>query len=208
MFRKSFWSVFVLGIVSVCLLAAVRPMQAQAKNTVIVIDPGHGGTNMGAQYNGVTEKNITFQVASAMYQELSQFEGVTVYMTRTADTDLSLQQRADFAKSVGADFLFCIHFNASNSHRLYGSEVWVSAFDKYYAKGASFGILEENELSALGIYSRGVKTKLNDAGTADYYGIINSCRKAGIPSAIIEHCHIDNLRDSAFYSNAAAYTAL
>lgn len=173
----------------------------------IVIDPGHGGENLGAQYNGYTEKYMTMVVANAMAEELRKYEGVEVYLTRTEDKDLSLQQRADYAKEVNADFLFCLHFNMSERHTLYGMEVWVSAFGNCYAEGKGFGELCLNELGTLDLYRRGVKTRLDDS-SLDYYGIIRHCREYGIPSAIIEHCHMDNREDAGRFETTEAMKRL
>lgn len=165
---------------------------------VIVIDPGHGGKNLGADYNGFLEKEMNMTVANAMYEELSQYEDVTVYMTHTsADTDMSIQERADFAASVNADFLFCLHFNMSPENKLFGSEVWVSAFDDLNREGYRFGCVQMDTMKEMGLYLRGVKTKLNEKGT-DYYGILRYSREYGIPAALIEHCHIDHEMDIGF----------
>lgn len=43
-------------------------------NTVIVIDPGHGGENLGAQVDGYTEKEMTMIVAKAMKKELENYD--------------------------------------------------------------------------------------------------------------------------------------
>ena len=102
-------------------------------NTVIVIDPGHGGENLGAQVDGYTEKEMTMIVAKAMKKELENYDNVVVYLTRESDQEFSLEERAQFAKDRNADFLFCLHFNSSVNHNLYGSEVWVSAFGEYYS---------------------------------------------------------------------------
>ena len=60
---------------------------------VVVIDPGHGGENRGGEVEGqFLEKEITLQAALAMKQTLEQFEGVEVYLTRTADQELSLEE--------------------------------------------------------------------------------------------------------------------
>ena len=83
--------------------------EAANKPVVIVIDPGHGGTgdrNLGAQYNGFSEKDLTLKVANAMKAELEKYDNVTVYLTRTADGYISLEDRAAFAKSVNADFVY------------------------------------------------------------------------------------------------------
>ena len=169
-----------------------------AAPVTICIDAGHGGTNMGAQYNGRNEKDMTVVVANAMYSYLSNFEGINVVMTRTADAELSLQQRCDIAHAAGAQFIFCIHFNAIGDHSRYGCENWVSAFGDNCSKGLTFGNIETNALAQMGIVNRGVKTRLNSARNADYYGIIKHCDEYGIPSVIIEHCYVDNPIDYQF----------
>lgn len=165
---------------------------------VIVIDAGHGGANLGADYNGFLEKEMNMTVADAMYEELSKYEGITVYMTHTsADTDMSIQARADFAASVNADFLFCLHFNMSPDNKLFGSEVWVSAFGDPNREGYRFGYVQMETMEEMGLYLRGVKTRFNDSGS-DYYGILRFCEEYDIPAALIEHCHIDHDTDVGF----------
>ena len=81
---------------------------AANKNVVVVIDPGHGGTgdrNLGAQYNGLSEKELTLQLANMLKTELEKYEGITVYQTRTTDVIMSLEDRAKFAQNVNADFV-------------------------------------------------------------------------------------------------------
>ena len=94
-------------------------MPVFAKDVIVIIDPGHGGENLGAQWNGRQEKDITLVVAKAMKQELQKYVGITVYMTREDDADLTLQERADFAEKKNADFLYSLHFNMSEYHTLY-----------------------------------------------------------------------------------------
>jgi N-acetylmuramoyl-L-alanine amidase len=196
---KKFISLLCAFMLSVCFCLGTIDFTSYAanKNYVVVIDPGHGGVgdrNLGAIYNGFTEKELTLQVAVAMKAELEKYEGVTVYLTRTADEIKSLESRADFAKSVNADFVFSIHFNASSEHLYYGSEVWTSAFGSYYQKGQAFGLIESDQLANLGLYQKGVKTKIGSSGN-DYYGIIRHCVARGIPCDIIEHCYLDHAYD-------------
>lgn len=181
------------------------PQKAYAANPfVIVLDPGHGGENLGANPEGYLEKEITLALANSMYEELGKYDGVKVYMTRDKDKDMSLAERAEFAASVQADMLISLHFNMSENHTLFGSEVWVSAFDEYYKQGAELGEAVLDELEALGTYRKGVKTRLNDEGT-DYYGIIRESRDRGIPAIIIEHCYLDHENDAAFRSSEESY---
>lgn len=172
----------------------------EEKQIVVVIDPGHGGENLGGQYEDYTEKEITLITANAMKEELEKYEGITVYMTRTGDEDLGLDERCAYAEIKDADFLFCLHYNLSGEHTLFGAECWVSAFGENYSKGYSFASVEIDMLQELGLYSRGIKTRLNDRGT-DYYGILRHSVERNVPCVLIEHCHLDQENDKPFYDH-------
>ncbi len=176
---------------------AAQRLQDTGDKLVIVIDPGHGGDNLGTTENGHEEKYMTMTTALAMYEELSLYDGVEVYLTRTDDRDLSRKERAEFAKSVGADFMFSIHYNASENHDAFGSEVWTSAFAPYNGYGYQFGYELLSDMSKKGLFVRGVKTRLGQDGK-DYYGIILYAAEMGFPSVIIEHCHVDEERDAGY----------
>lgn len=196
--KRNYGILFLM--LSVFLIMIFLPqMQVMANEPVIVvIDPGHGGENLGAEYDGYTEKKMTMVVARAMKEELEKYENIVVYLTHETDIDMSLRERAEFAKNKQADFLFSLHFNASVKHNLFGSEVWIPAYGDYYVKGYQFGQIQMQEFENMGLYLRGIKTKLNDKGT-DYYGILRQCTDLEIPSALIEHCHMDQDNDKPFY---------
>lgn len=196
----------VAAVFLICLLAPERALAAERLQDiadqgegklVIVIDPGHGGENRGTIENGYEEKRMTMTTALAMYEELSQYEGVEVYLTHTEDVDMSLKERAEFAASVEADFLFSIHYNASASHEAFGSEVWTSAFGPYNGYGYQFGYEILTDMRDMGLLLRGVKTRFGDDGD-DYYGIIRESVALEIPAVIIEHCHVDEARDETY----------
>ncbi len=170
------------------------------ENIVVVIDPGHGGENLGAEYGAYTEKEMTLIVAKAMKAELEQYEGITVYLTRSGDEDLTLEERCEYAAGVNADFLFCLHFNMSEYHTLFGAETWISAFGEQYSKGYAFAAVEMELLQEMGLYSRGIKTRLNDR-EEDYYGIIRHSTERNMPCVLIEHCHLDQKNDQPFYDD-------
>lgn len=191
---------FFFGLFAHTYAVCAEEQAVAAAPVVVVIDPGHGGENLGGEYEDYTEKDMTLVVAKAMKEELEKYEGVTVYLTREDDRELSLDERCAYAESVDADFLFCLHFNMSGEHTLFGAECWVSAFGEYYSKGYSFASIEIDMLKELGLYSRGIKTRLNDRGT-DYYGIINHSVERGLPCVLIEHCHLDQENDQPFYDH-------
>ena len=89
----------------------------------VVIDPGHGGTvniggsdaNHAVSPSGALEKNMTLEIAKLVQAALRAEEPeVTVILTRTDDTNLSLEQRANFARDNHAELLLSIHFNGFN----------------------------------------------------------------------------------------------
>lgn len=181
---------------SVTTEAALR-IQDIGEELVIVIDPGHGGENLGTIENGFLEKEMTLITAQAMYDELSLYDDIKVYMTRTEDVDLSLKARAEYAAGVNADFLFSLHYNASGNHDRYGAEIWIPSQPAFHSYGYQFGTVFLEEMQELGLFLRGIKTKLNKE-KEDYYGIIRESVALSVPSAILEHCHVDHSQDEVF----------
>ncbi|MDE6169326.1 MAG: N-acetylmuramoyl-L-alanine amidase [Acetatifactor sp.] len=203
--------VFFVWFLTVVIWFASLPLTAQAaprlqttrgEKPVIVIDPGHGGENLGTTENGHEEKSMTMITARAMYEELSLYDDVEVYLTRTDDVDMDLDERAEFAASVNADFLFSIHYNASETHELFGAEIWISAFPPYNGYGYQFGCEFLAPLRDRGLFLRGIKTRLKSNGD-DYYGIIREAAARDIPAAILEHCHVDHARDAEYCDTEA-----
>lgn len=190
---------FILSLVPMRYVQAANRLQDVGDKLVIVIDPGHGGENQGTIENNHEEKNMTIVTALAMYEELSLYDDVEVHLTRTGDVekDINLADRAAFAASVDADFLFSIHYNASLNHELFGAEVWVSAFEPFNGYGYQVGYEILSEFREIGILTRGVKTRFGDSGN-NYYGIIREPESLGIPAVIIEHCHVDEARDEGY----------
>lgn len=164
---------------------------------IIVIDPGHGGENLGTTYLPIAEKYYNMEVALYMKERLEDYENVVVYLTHTQDIDMSLKERAEYADSVGADFLFSLHFNQSIEHNIYGAEVWIPSEGILYSQG--YGMANEmlKEFDEMGLFNRGIKTRLGKNGD-DYYGIIRNCASFGIPAVIVEHCHVDHPNDITY----------
>ena len=165
---------------------------------VLVIDPGHGGEEEGGMYDSFVEKDMTLITAKVMKEELEKYEDVTVYLTREDDRKMSLEERVAFAREVNADFLFCLHYNLSQDHNtLFGAECWVSAFGRHYSEGYAFADIEIGALEDLGLYSRGIKTRLGKLDT-DFYGIIRHAVEQDLTCVLIEHCHMDHENDRPF----------
>lgn len=197
----------ICTIFAAIAVSVLIPVKANAKsNITVVIDPGHGGpatveTNLGATYNGMFEKDIDLATATALKNELQTYGNVTVYMTRTSDVELSLKQRVDYAKLVGADVIVSVHHNASSNHLFYGSEIFVPCAGNGYATGYGLASCIMNKWTADGSVNKGIKTRIGKSG--DYYGLIRNGAQAAIPTIILEHGYIDNYHDVDRFNDAA-----
>ncbi|MHA6252149.1 N-acetylmuramoyl-L-alanine amidase [Oceanobacillus sp. CAU 1775] len=89
-----------------------RSKSAGLKNKTIVIDPGHGGRDVGAiGVNGSYEKDISFLTASELERELIAL-GANVVMTRTNDAFIPLSSRVLLANAVDTDVFISFHYNS------------------------------------------------------------------------------------------------
>jgi N-acetylmuramoyl-L-alanine amidase len=93
----------------------------------IVIDPGHGGANEGAiGADGLKEKDVTLQIAENLKGIIEQnIAGVKVVLSRTSDTDMSIQARTEIANHNKADLFVSIHCNGSVNRNARGAEVFI-----------------------------------------------------------------------------------
>jgi N-acetylmuramoyl-L-alanine amidase len=94
----------------------------------IVIDPGHGGHDPGAQAAGLTEANLVLDVAQLLEALLLKEPGVEVALTRRTDVFIPLEERTAIANRDGADLFLSIHANASRNRRANGIETYYLNF--------------------------------------------------------------------------------
>jgi N-acetylmuramoyl-L-alanine amidase len=122
----------------------------------IVIDPGHGGVDGGAEgADGTQEAGITLAVSKSLRDYLQQ-AGALVYLTREADVDLAdedtkglsrrksedIRNRVDFIEEKGADFYISIHTNALLATQWSGAQTFYNK-DKEGSKALATFIQDE-----------------------------------------------------------------
>lgn len=189
------------------------------EGVTICLDPGHGGNDSGAiGVNNVYEKNLTLKIAQYCKQELEKYI-CRVVMTRTGDTNPSLEERADYAKSQGAQYLISIHLNSAAGGGAVGAEVYYPNTHwrpNISQNGKNVAQAIQSQLVSLGLYDRGIKFRTidtniypdpfryDDSSVADYYGIIRNAKYNGLTGLIIEHCFINNVSDYNNYLNSDA----
>lgn len=165
----------------------------------IVIDPGHGGNDPGAEGFGLQEKNINLDIALRLRKKLAHY--TDIIMTRSGDVFVSLSERAAIANRAGADCFIAIHLNAGGG----------TGFESYTYTGGSVAgetirSIIHKEMAAYyqagGFPDRGMK-KANFA----------VLRSTNMPSVLLENLFIDHqadadkLRDPSFRDGAAGAMA-
>ncbi|HYC57972.1 MAG TPA: N-acetylmuramoyl-L-alanine amidase [Thermoanaerobaculia bacterium] len=115
------------------------PQEAPGIRT-IVIDPGHGGREVGAVGpNGLLEKDVTLAIARKLAAALASTVGARVVLTREDDSVVSLDQRTAFANQYKADLFLSVHVNAAAVKNAKGSETYylsLEASDELARKAA------------------------------------------------------------------------
>lgn len=194
-------------------------ISVQAKSPlVVVIDPGHGGSERGANVKDasgkrVYEKNLNLKMAQAMAHKLKQYAGVKVYMTRKDDSTVTLAKRLSYAKSVGCQLFYSLHVNAKGDAQKETSGIsaliskgayrpklaqtakGISDLSLRYVSSAS-GMTNNGDL-----YRSSGSRKYANGATADYYYVVRQSTIYNFPGFIIEHGFIDNAHDFAILHN-------
>ncbi|HML54977.1 MAG TPA: N-acetylmuramoyl-L-alanine amidase [Solidesulfovibrio magneticus] len=116
--------------------ANLRPPEKARKNAgslieqfgltlrTVMIDPGHGGKDPGAQgLSGLTEKDVNLRFAKFLGEAL-QKKGINVIYTRTTDVFIPLETRTELANSKGADLFVSVHCNSHTDKSSAGMETY------------------------------------------------------------------------------------
>lgn len=152
----------------------------------IVIDPGHGGSDPGAVANGLKEKDLTLKI-SLEVARLLKAAGFQVILTRDKDIDLPLDRR----RTPDCDISVSIHINAGGGQ---GLETWVSLFNRAGESKKLGQAIQEQILRRVPFSNRGIKSKKNSAGNADYLYMLRNAK--GVP-VLVECGFIDSAVDVA-----------
>ncbi len=154
---------------------------------IIVIDPGHGGSNSGATgVTGLVEKHLVLDVSLRLAAKLRQ-AGATVVMTRSDDSTVYLAQRVAIAEAARAHAFVSIHANAHPDRNVSGTETYyfrgrVNDTESYYLAAH----LQNELVKALGLRNIGVK-----------HGNFHVIRETTMPAALVELAFLSNRNDEA-----------
>ncbi len=162
---------------------------------LIVIDPGHGGTDRGTIHGGVAEADLTLDMAKRL-RDILIVRGWQVQMTHETDVDVyapndsahdELQARVDIANNAGARLFVSVHVNAFINSGPYGTTCYISKPDD-----VALGKVLEAHLAADG-------TKDDGLIKAHYYVTYHT----RMPAVLIETAFLTNPGDYALVTSPA-----
>lgn len=163
---------------------------------LIVIDPGHGGSDAGAVHNGLNEKDLTLDMARRLRTALLS-RGWQVKMTRDSDVDVfgpnasardELQARDDVADLGGARLFISVHVNAFTSSDLNGTTTYY-----YKSDSTDFARAVHDRLAQV------LPTKDDGMHKENFYVI----RHATMPAILVETAFVSNPGDAALLRSDA-----
>ncbi|MGG3912853.1 N-acetylmuramoyl-L-alanine amidase [Rossellomorea vietnamensis] len=153
---------------------------------IIMIDPGHGGSDPGATYKGNEEKDFNLLTAVLVRDYLMSNYNVKVLMTRTGDQTLSLSERSSLANRSNLDMYLSLHHNAGGG----------TGFESYVFNGSVPTQTLSYQKTIHDEVIKGVQPfKVTDRGKkrANFHVL----RETKMPSVLVEVMFVDNLKDVA-----------
>ena len=198
----------LVSLISFFSLEAAVPSPARRVNSsvpqhakpLVILDPGHGGSDEGAKVNFFHEKRITLITTLALKKYLEERD-YRVILTRSRDVFVPLERRVSIANKTRAVIFVSVHYNASQSKDAKGIEVFYykgrdparARSSKQLADQILSHLLRETEAD-----SRGVKA-----------GNFHVIRETDMPSVLVEGGFITNkeermlLRDKTYLDKVA-----
>ncbi len=135
----------------------------------VVLDPGHGGEELGTQgAKGTLEKEITLSVARRLRTLIETRLGLKVFLTREDDRTMSLDDRSAFANNHKADVFLSIHANSAVRPALKGAEVYYLTVERADAEARKRAEDNQATLPALGGGTRAIDLILWETAQARY----------------------------------------
>lgn len=149
----------------------------------LVLDPGHGGKDPGAVGNGLVEKNLNLELSMRVAGKLADYDAA-VTLTRSFDTDLSLDERCYIANNLGADLFCSLHTNSGGGTG-FESFIHTSAGTKTESIRNVIHDMMADYYNSVGFRDRGKKR-------ADFAVLRNTV----MPAVLLENFFIDNPKDA------------
>ena len=144
---------------------AAGKIYKSTKGKLIVIDPGHGGSDSGAVGNGLKEKNVVLATSKKLGALLTK-RGYKVLYTRSTDVFINLRSRTAFAAKKNADMFISIHANAAPNA---SSALKMSGVETFFLSPAR----SERSKNAAALENRGDLEDMNTFSKQTFLNFLN-----------------------------------
>ena len=186
---KKIIKILVIILIIAVIGAIIILKISHDKKTVICIDAGHGGSDVGAVLDNRYEKNDTLKVAKLVKKYLSK-ENVKVVMTRDEDKSIELKNRCKIANRNKADVFVSIHRNSAESGN--GIEIWANSGKRKDDTELATKILDKLKNTKIQ-ENRGIKYGTIKGENTNYYVLEHT----NMPSCLIELGFITDKKDNS-----------
>ena len=183
---KNSVKILLVAVAFVCLSF----VNFETRTINVVIDAGHGGHDIGAERNIVSEKMLVETITKKIHS-LNKNANVKIHLTRSDDSFIGLADRAKFINEIKPDLAISLHVNKNKNTTTNGFEVFISDKISTYEKSNELAIKFANNYSE--------KTKLNNRGvkTAPFMVL----KKSEYPTMLIELGFLSNENDRNYLTS-------
>lgn len=152
---------------------------------IVVIDPGHGGSDPGTNAFNLYEKDIVFNISKELVSLLQKNKNIKVFITRNTDIKIPLEERAHYGNWLG-DLFVSVHINANEYHEdVFGTEVYYYPHDN----DNQFNITSEE---CAKIICDSLSKEINSKNRGEKKENYNVIRNSRIPAVLCEIGFITN----------------
>lgn len=172
----------------------------QHAKPLIILDPGHGGSDEGAKVHYFMEKRLTLMTSLLLRKCLDEM-GYRVIMTRSKDVFIPLDRRVSIANKTKAALFVSVHYNSSPSSSAHGIEVF------YNGKGDQKRVQQSRKLAGAVLKELTTQTHALSRGVKN--GNFHVIRETSMPAILVEGGFMtnfeerSNLRDKSYLEKIA-----
>lgn len=177
----------------------IRSRLTQRFRTLVMLDPGHGGSDPGAvSPTGLRESSVVLDIALGAADLLDR-AALDVSLTRYTDAAVALSARFALANEAMPECFVMVHANSAHNRSAHGVETfyWHNSQSGYYLAR----VLLESVVRTTGLARRPYAPKASYVGTSGYY---QGLRLVNAPSAILETGFLSNASDERFLADSVS----
>ena len=168
----------------------------KTEKMIVVIDPGHGGKDLGATFNETLEKDIVFEISTKILA-LNKNKDIEFVLLRYQDEFATLTERAEAVNKINPDLFISLHANQTELSHVNGVEAFVYGEGKHVEKSMEYASALVESLA---------KSELNPRGVKQVNFLV--LRKVNCPAVTLELGFITNDADREFLTSQKGQTKI